>query len=181
MSDELFSALFGVFGEQQEVKLYAFLDDKGRVVATGTETLLPFAQQLEIDAESHQLCLDKGPDLLVYQDGKLTVKDIELSQSAELIYVNYTNDRAAVAVKVSGSTASAKITKRGLVELEQFAARGKLTSKIWLLDADARHRCVAELKIGSDFIMDSVKLEYIPKRIVAATYPAFSNYSFEQE
>lgn len=180
MSDDIFSALFGVFGEQTTVKFYAFLDERDNLIATGTQTDLAYSQQCEIDENSHKLCLDKGVDLLRYESGKLVVKDFDVV-SKELVYIGYKNEQSSVLIKVSGTTASAKITKKGLVELENFSSRGKLTSKIWLLDANARHRCIAELKIGSDFIMDSVKLEYIPKRIIAATYPIFTNYSFETE
>jgi hypothetical protein len=181
MSNELFAALFATLEQDQGVKFYVFLDQHNDVVATGTATNLEHTTQFEIDEAGHKLCLDKGTDLVYYKDGHVLVKEVELEKSKQLVYIDNHFDLAAVDIKIKGSSASAKLTKKGLVELENYASKGKVSTKIWILDADFKHRCVAELKIGTDFIMDSVKLEYIPTRMIAATYPVFSSYTFDTE
>jgi hypothetical protein len=181
MSNELFAALFATLEQEQLAKFYVFLDQHNNVVATGTATNLEYATQFEIDETGHKVCLDKGVELVEYKDGQIVVKEVELEKSKQLVYLNNRFTSAAVDVKIKGSSASAKLTKKGLVELENYASKGKISTKIWILDADFKHRCVAELKIGTDFIMDSVKLEYIPTHMIAATYPIFSSYTFDTE
>lgn len=184
-TDNIFAALADFFAAPAPA-FYAYLDQHGHVIASGTQTNLEYAQQVEIDEASHKLCLEKGMDILeikTLEDGRniLVIRELEVDKNKKLMYFNYTNKRAAVSIKVKGSSVSAKVTTAGLKELEQFSARGKILNKIWILDADRRHRCVAELKVGTDFIMDSVKLDHMPERLVAATYPIFSGYNFEIE
>jgi len=180
MSDDMFAALFASM-EESAVKFYAFLDQHDNILATGTSTSVEFASKVEINEADHALCLEKGADLLELNNGKLVVKEFEAAKSKKLIYVDYRFELAAVEIKIKNNSASALLNKRGLVELENYASRGSVTNRIWILDADYKHRCVAELEIGCNSIMDSVKLDYIPKRIVAATYPTFSGYTFEIE
>ena len=180
MSNDMFAALFASM-EEPVTKFYAFLDQHDNVLATGTDTNVEFSTKVEITEADHALCLEKGASLLELSNGKLIVKEFEAAKSKKLIYVDYRFDSAAVEIKIKNNSASALLNKRGLVELENYASRGSVTNRIWILDADYKHRCVAELKIGCNSIMDSVKLDYIPRRIVAATYPTFSGYTFEIE
>ena len=184
-NNDLFAALAGFFAAPTPT-FYAYLDQHDHVIATGTQTNLEYARQVEIDEASHALCLEKGPDILevkTLEDGRniLAVRELEVDKNKKLMYFNYANKRAAVTIKIKGSTVSAKITTTGLRELEQLSVKGKIINKIWVVDADRRHRCVAELKVGTDSIMDSVKLDHMPKNLVAVTYPIFSGYNFEIE
>ncbi len=180
--ENLFAALAEFIAEKPpEIKFYAYLDDRGNVIATGTDCVLEFAQQVEIDEDSHKLCIQRGVKLLELVGNTLTIKQAELPKNKHLVYYSHHTANPAVEIKVSGNRVTAQLTKKGQVELGQYANRGKITNKIWIVDGDHRHRCLAELKVGNDFVTNSAELEYISNNMIIATYPVFSSYHFEQE
>lgn len=180
--ENFFAALAEFIKEEPvEIKFYAFLDERGNVVATGTDCSLDHAQQVEIDEDSHKLCINRGPKLLELVGNRLEIKQAELPKNKHLVYFNHHTADPAVEIKVTGRRVTAQLTKKGRVELGQYANRGKITNKIWIVDGDHRHRCLAELKVGNDFVTSSAELEYISNNMIIATYPVFSSYHFEQE
>ena len=180
--DNFWAALTGFVAEEApKVVFYAFLDERGNLVASGTDCSLDYAQQVEIDEDSHKLCVQRGPRLLELAGSKLVVKEAELPSSKHLVYFSHHTAAPAVEVRVKGNRVTAQLTKKGQIELGQYANRGKITNKIWIVDGDHRHRCLAELKVGNDFVVSSAELEYISNNMVIATYPVFSSYHFEQE